>query len=150
MSEIVIYKARDGHVELSVSLSEETVWLSLTQIAELFARDKSVISRHLSNIFKNKELEKPSVVANFATTASDGKTYRVDYYNLDAIISIGYRVNSNEATQFRIWATSVLKEYLVKGYTIHEKRLAERGVRELQQSILLSSMIMVWLPSHYL
>ena len=104
MSEIIIYKAKDGHVELNVSLSEETVWLSLKQIAELFGRDKSVISRHLLNIFKNNELDKNSVVANFATTAADGKTYQVDYYNLDAIISIGYRVNSSEATQFRIWA----------------------------------------------
>lgn len=135
MSEIVIYKAKDGHVELNVSLSEETVWLSLKQIAELFGRDKSVISRHLLNIFKNNELDKDSVVANFATTAADGKTYQVDYYNLDAIISIGYRVNSSEATQFRIWATSILKEHLIKGYTTYEKRLAERGVKELQQSI---------------
>jgi len=135
MSGIVIYKAKDGHVELNVSLSEETVWLSLKQIAELFGRDKSVISRHLLNIFKNRELDKAAVVANFATTAADGKTYQVDYYNLDAIISIGYRVNSSEATQFRIWATSILKEHLIKGYTTYEKRLAERGVKELQQSI---------------
>ncbi|HAT67205.1 MAG TPA: hypothetical protein DCS66_21855, partial [Flavobacteriaceae bacterium] len=135
MSEIIIYKAKDGHVELNVSLSEETVWLSLKQIAELFGRDKSVISRHLLNIFKNNELDKNSVVANFATTAADGKTYQVDYYNLDAIISIGYRVNSSEATQFRIWATSILKEHLIKGYTTYEKRIAERGVKELQQSI---------------
>ena len=135
MSEIIIYKAKDGHVELNVSLSEETVWLSLKQIAELFGRDKSVISRHLLNIFKNNELDKSSVVANFATTAADGKTYQVDYYNLDAIISIGYRVNSSEATQFRIWATSILKEHLIKGYTTYEKRIAERGVKELQQSI---------------
>ena len=81
MSEIVIYKAKDGHVELNVSLSEETVWLSLNQISELFGRDKSVISRHLTNIFKNNELDKISVVATFATTAADGKTYQVDYYN---------------------------------------------------------------------
>lgn len=135
MSEIVIYKAKDGHIELNVSLSEETVWLSLSQLSGLFGRDKSVISRHLSNIFKNNELDKTSVIANFATTAADGKTYQVDYYNLDAIISIGYRVNSSEATQFRIWATSILKEHLIKGYTTYEKRLAERGVKELQQSI---------------
>ena len=137
MSEIVIYKAKDGHVELNVSLSEETVWLSLNQISELFGRDKSVISRHLSNVFKNNELGRDQAVANFATTAADGKTYKVDYYNLDAIISIGYRVNSFEATQFRIWATSVLKEHLIQGYTLNKKRLAERGVKELQQSMKL-------------
>lgn len=135
MSEIAIYKAKDGHIELNVSLSEETVWLSLNQISELFGRDKSVVSRHLSNIFKNNELVKHSVVAKFATTATDGKTYQVDYYNLDAIISIGYRVNSLQATQFRIWATQVLKDHLIRGYTVYEKRLAERGVKELQQSI---------------
>ncbi|GJM07604.1 MAG: cytochrome c [marine bacterium B5-7] len=137
MSEIIIYKTEDGHIELNVSLSEETVWLSLNQIAALFGRDKSVISKHLSNIFKNNELDKHSVVANFATTAADGKTYQVDYYHLDAIISIGYRVNSLQATQFRIWATQVLKDHLVQGYTLYEKRLAERGVNELQQSMAL-------------
>lgn len=111
------------HVELSVNLSAETLWLSLNQIAKLFGRDKSAISRHVSNIFKNKELDKDSVVANFATTAADGKTYQVDYYNLDAIISIGYRVNSTQATQFRIWATQVLTDHLIRGYTTYEKRL---------------------------
>src|SRR3989338_9271482 len=135
MSEIVIYKAKDGHVELNVSLSEETVWLSLNQISELFGRDKSVISRHLSNIFKNNELDKHSVVANFATTAADGKTYQVDYYNLDAIISIGYRVNSKEGVQFRKWASNVLKEHLVRGYTTNEKRLNQQGIHELRQTI---------------
>jgi hypothetical protein len=94
-----------------------------------------VISRHVSNIFKTKELSKNSVVANFATTASDGKTYQVDYYNLDAIISVGYRVNSMQATQFRQWSTDVLKEHLTKGHTINKKRLAENGIKELQQSI---------------
>ena len=135
MSEIIIYKAKDGHIELDVSLSEETIWLSLHQITQLFDRDKSVISRHLSNIFKNKELDKHSVVAKYATTASDGKIYQVDYYNLDAIISIGYRVNSLRATQFRAWATQVLKDHLIRGYTLYEKRLVERGIKELQQSI---------------
>ncbi len=135
MPEVVIYKAKDGHIELRVTLSEETVWLSLSQMAELFGRDKSVISRHLANIFKSKELYKQSVVANFATTAADGKTYLVDYYNLDAIISIGYRVNSKEGVCFRQWASSVLKEHLIKGYTLYEKRLAERGIKELQHSV---------------
>lgn len=135
MSEVVIYKAKDGHIELDVNLSEETVWLSLTQLTELFGRDKSVISRHLANIFKNNELDRNLVVANFATTALDGKTYQVDYYNLDAIISLGYRVNSKEGIRFRQWATGILKEHLIKGYTLREKRLAERGITELQQSM---------------
>src|SRR3990167_5719293 len=135
MSEVVIYKAKDGHIELDVNLSEETVWLSLTQLTELFGRDKSVISRHLANIFKNNELDRSLVVANFATTALDGKTYQVDYYNLDAIISLGYRVNSKEGIRFRQWATCILKEHLIKGYTLREKRLAERGITELQQSM---------------
>lgn len=137
MSEVVIYKAKDGHIEIDVQLSNETVWLSLNQMAELFGRDKSVISRHLANIFKNNELEKNSVVANFATTAVDGKTYQVDHYNLDAIISLGYRVNSKEGIRFRKWSSEVLKKYLIDGYVLREKRLAEHGVKELQQSIAL-------------
>jgi prophage maintenance system killer protein len=138
MSEVIIYKAKDGRVELSVSLSSETVWLSLNQISGLFGRDKSVVSRHLSNIFKSKELAKDQTVAKFATVQKEGsKEVRrdIDCYNLDVIISVGYRVNSVQATQFRIWATQVLKDHLVHGYTIHEKRLAECGVKELQQSV---------------
>lgn len=134
MTEIVIYTAKDGHVELDVSLADETVWLSMSQMVQLFGRDKSVISRHLNNIFKIKELDKGSVVANFATTAADGKTYQVDYYNLDAIVSVGYRVNSKEGVQFRKWASQILKEHLIRGYTIYDKRLSERGVHELQQA----------------
>ena len=95
---------------MEVNLANETIWLTFNQMAKLFGRDKSVISRHLSNIFKTNELDKISVVANFATTAADGKTYQVDYYNLDAIISIGYRVNSKEGVQFRKWASNILKE----------------------------------------
>ena len=116
--EVVLY-----HNNLEVRLEQETVWLSLNQMASLFGRDKSVISRHLNNIFKSKELSQESVVANFATTAADGKTYQVQYFNLDAIISIGYRVNSKRGTQFRIWATGILRKHLVDGYTINEKRL---------------------------
>lgn len=137
MSEIIIYKAKDGRIEIDVQLSNETVWLSLNQMVELFDRDKSVISRHLANIFKNNELEKYSVVANFATTAVDGKTYQVDHYNLDAIISLGYRVNSKEGIRFRKWSSEVLKKYLIAGYVLHEKRLAEQSVKELQQSVAL-------------
>lgn len=135
MSEIIMYKSPDGHIQLDVSFIDETVWLSLNQLCSLFKRDKSVISRHLNNIFKNNELQRESVVANFATTGSDGKTYEVNFYNLDAIISLGYRVNSKQGIQFRQWATNTLKQHLIEGYTIHEKRLAERGIKELQQSI---------------
>lgn len=106
---------------------------------DLFGRDKSVISRHLSNIFEINELAKDSVVANFATTAADGKTYQVDYYNLDAVISVGYRVNSKEGIRFRKWATRVLKDHLVRGYTTYEKRLALQGLNELQQTVELLS-----------
>ena len=122
-SEILIYEAADGHQAVEVKLEAETVWLSLQQIADLFGRDKSVISRHLRNVFRSGELDKDSVVAKNATTAADGKTYQVEFYNLDAIISVGYRVNSKEGTQFRIWATEVLRNHLVEGYTINEKRL---------------------------
>ncbi|WP_240193502.1 virulence protein RhuM/Fic/DOC family protein [Desulfobulbus alkaliphilus] len=101
-------------------------------MAQLFERDKSVISRHLRNIFREGELSRAAVVAKNATTAADGKTYQVDYFNLDAIISVGYRVNSKRGTQFRIWASSVLKDYLVKGYALNQRRLAEQGVAELR------------------
>ncbi len=109
----------------------------LNQIVDLFGRDKSVISRHINNIFKEQELQKDSVVAKNATTASDGKTYQVDYYNLDVIISVGYRVKSKRGTQFRIWANQIIKEYLIKGYSINEKRLAQHNeqLKELQESV---------------
>ena len=106
-------------------LKRETVWLSLNQLADLFGRDKSVTSRHLRNVFKEGELVRTEVVAKNATTASDGKIYQVEYFNLDAIISVGYRVNSLRGTQFRIWATNVLRQHLVQGYTVHARRLSE-------------------------
>jgi len=137
--EIVIYQAEDGKSSLEVHLHEETVWLSLNQLTELFDRDKSVISRHLNNIFKSGELRRDSVVAKNATTAADGKIYQVDYFNLDAIISLGYRVNSIRGTQFRIWATSVLKDHLIRGHTVNERRLAEKGLSEMEQTIALLS-----------
>ena len=124
-NEIVIYTTPDGKETFEVNLKKDTVWLNLNQISELFNRDKSVISRHTKNIFDTEELNRKSVVAKFATTATDGKVYQVDYYNLDLIISVGYRVNSKRGTQFRIWATHVLKEHLIKGYTINEKRMRE-------------------------
>ena len=104
-------------------MQEETVWLSLDQMAELFQRDKSTISRHIKKIFEEGELQRNSVVANFATTAADGKVYNVDYYNLDVIISVGYRVQSQRGVQFRIWATNVLKEYMIKGFAMDDERL---------------------------
>jgi len=133
-TDIVLYKSKDGKLELDVQLEKDTVWLTLNQLSDLFGRDKSVISRHLSNIFKTKELVRDSVVAKNATTAADGKTYQVDYYNLDAIISVGYRVNSKRGTEFRIWATSVLKQHLINGYTANEKRL-----KQLNQTLRLAS-----------
>lgn len=125
--EIILYRSPDGKAALDVRLDGETLWLHLNQLAGLFERDKSVISRHLGIVFKSGELERNSVVAFFATTAADGKTYNVEYFNLDAIISIGYRVNSKRGTQFRIWATNVLREHLVRGFTLNEKRLGEQG-----------------------
>jgi len=136
--EIIIYKTSKNEVELEVKLEKETIWLSLDQMAVLFNRDKSVISRHIKNIFKEKELEQKSVIANFATTATDRKVYQVDYYNLDVVISVGYRVKSQNGVKFRIWASNVLKQYLIKGYAINETRLLEAQSKfgELQKTVL--------------
>ena len=125
MSEMIIYTSAENQTQIEVTFDNDTIWLSLNQIAALFGRDKSVISRHLKNIFESEELNRDSVVAKNATTANDGKTYEVDYFNLDAIISIGYRVNSKQGTQFRIWATQRLKDYLVQGFVLNENRLKE-------------------------
>lgn len=133
MNEIVIFGGGDQSVE--VWLEGETLWLSLQQIADLFGRDKSVISRHFRNVFTTGELERAAVVAKNATTAADGKTYQVEYYNLDAIISVGYRVNSSRATRFRQWATRVLSEHLTQGYSLNEHRLAQQGLAELEQAV---------------
>lgn len=118
-NEIILFE--NQNVKLEVNIKDETVWLNLDQMSELFERDKSVISRHIKNALK-EELDN-SVVAKYATTASDGKKYQVDYYNLDMIISVGYRVNSKQGVQFRKWANKVLKEYLIKGYSINKSRL---------------------------
>ena len=125
--EVIIYQTEDGLTKISVSMQDETVWLSLEQMSELFQRDKSTISRHIKNIFSEGELVQNSVVANFATTATDGKTYNVDFYNLDVIISVGYRVKSIRGTQFRIWANTVLKEYIIKGFAMDDERLKGNG-----------------------
>ena len=125
--EIILYQTEDGLTKLDVNMRDETVWLSLDQMAELFGRDKSTISRHIKNIFTEGELVREAVVANFATTATDGKTYQVDYYNLDVIISVGYRVKSQRGVQFRLWASRVLKEYLRKGFALDDERLKGNG-----------------------
>lgn len=129
---IILY---DDRLELRLDSSQDTIWASLDEIAHIFGRDKSVISRHIKNIFQENELDKNQVVAKNATTAKDGKIYQVDYYNLDMILSIGYRVNSKVATWFRQWATNRLKEYLIHGYTINHNRL-----KELQKTIELISL----------
>lgn len=126
-SEILIYQTEDGQTKIDVRMEDDTVWLSLNQMAELFQRDKSVISRHIKNIFAEGELDEKAVVAFFATTAADGKTYDVTYYNLDVIISVGYRVKSHRGTQFRIWATQRLKEYIIKGFTMNDDLLKQAG-----------------------
>ena len=133
--EVVVYEAPDGEVRVDVRLERETVWLSLSQMAELFGRDKSVVSRHLRNVFASGELKREAVVAKNATTGADGKTYQVEYFNLDAILSVGYRVNSKRGTQFRIWTTRTLRDHLLRGYTLNERRLAERGIGEVEQAV---------------
>ena len=137
-TQIQIFTSADGQAQLSVAMDQDTVWLSLDQMVQLFERDKSVISRHLRNLFAEGELVRASVVAKNATTAADGKTYQVDYYNLDVIISVGYRVKSARGVQFRQWATRTLKQHLVQGYTLKQRRLHERGI-EFEQAVALLS-----------
>jgi len=135
---VVIFKTDDEKISVDVYFDEETVWLTLDQMAALFERDKSTVSRHIKNIFKEGELEQSSVVAKIATTAADGKTYKVDYFNLDVIISVGYRVKSLRGTQFRKWATNRLNEYIRKGFTMDDERMKNGGgryFRELLQRI---------------
>jgi len=129
--EIVIYQAKDGSIELKGDFKHDTIWATLDQIADIFGRDKSSISRHLKNIFTEGELLKTSVVAKNATTAKDGKTYMVDHYNLDVILSVGYRVNSKTATQFRQWATRTLKSYILDGFVINKKRISRNYAKFL-------------------
>ncbi|NOU27166.1 MAG: virulence RhuM family protein [Polyangiaceae bacterium] len=126
-AELLLYQTDDGTTRVEVRFEGETAWLSLGQMADLFQRDKSVISRHVKNVFEEGELQRSSVVAESATTASDGKSYRVELYNLDMIISIGYRVKSHRGTQFRMWATQRLREYIVKGFTLDDERLKRGG-----------------------
>lgn len=141
-NEIIIYQP-DETIKLDVRLENETVWLSIDQMANLFKRNNSVVGKHIRNIFKERELIKESVWAKFAYTASDGKTYQVDYYNLDVIISVGYRVKSLRGTQFRRWATKIIKDHLLKGYSLNkqferiEDKLSKHDaeINKLQQSV---------------
>ena len=126
-SNLLMYTTEDGLTKIEATFVNDTVWLSVEQMAELFQRDRSVIGKHIRNIFKEGELIKESVWAKFAHTADDGKTYQVDYYNLDVIISVGYRVKSLRGTQFRIWATNILKEYMQKGFALDDDRLKHLG-----------------------
>ena len=121
-NDLLIYKDKDGNVVVDAIYRDETLWLTQKGMAKVFDIDRTVITKHLKNIFTDGELNKNSVCAKFAHTAEDGKTYKTDFYNLDAIISVGYRVNSKKATEFRIWATKVLKEYITKGFALNDER----------------------------
>ncbi len=146
--EIILYTAPDGSLALDVKLEEETVWLTLNQMSILFERDKSVVSRHIKNIFSEKELDKNSTVANFATVQSEGNRSilrEIEHYSLDVIISVGYRVKSKCGTQFRIWANKILKEYLIKGYSLNEKKLKEQSerIKEIEKTLEIFSKVAI-------
>lgn len=126
-SEIILYQTEDNQTRVQVRLEGETVWLTQAQMAELFQRERSVITKHIRNIFEEGELMENSVCANYAHTAADGKTYQTVYYNLDVIISVGYRGKSLRGTQFRVWATQRLREYIIKGFTLDDERLKQVG-----------------------
>ena len=132
-SNIIVYN--DGELELKVSLENETVWLNRNQIAELFGRDVKTIGKHITNVFNDGELNRIAVVANFATTAIDGKIYNIEYYNLDVIISIGYRVKSQKGVRFRQWATSVLKNYIQNGFVINSDRITNDRFVSLENEV---------------
>ncbi len=135
--QIIFYESDKGEHNITVHLADETVWLNQAQMTELFQRNKRTVSEHIRNVFKEGELDEKAVVRNFRTTADDGKRYQTNFYNLDVIISVGYRVKSKSGTQFRIWATSILKDHLVKGYTFNQRSLAEKGIHEAQQVLSL-------------
>ena len=139
---IAIYQTDDGALVVDTRIEGETVWLSLNQMAELFERDKSVISRHLKKVFSEKELDEKATVANFATVQTEGDRNierQVTYYNLDAIISVGYRVNSKRGTQFRQWASQVLKNHIIQGYSINQAQINQKSIKQLQQTVMLLS-----------
>ena len=135
MADIVIYTSHNGQIQIAVNLAHDTIWLSQQQMADLFGTKRQAITKHLKNIFFSQELIENAVCSILEHTAEDGKTYKTKFYSLDAVISVGYRVNSRQATQFRIWATNTLKEHLIKGYTIYKPRLAQQGLSELQKTI---------------
>ncbi len=140
--QIIIYEDKNGQISVDVVLRDEMVWLNLTQLSELFVRDKSVISRHIKNILKEQELSEVSTVAKFATVQAEGDksvTRKLEYYNLDMIISVGYRVNSRKAVEFRKWASNILKDYLIKGYSVNYKKIMRKELEELKQTVLLLS-----------
>nr|WP_291098954.1 MULTISPECIES: RhuM family protein [unclassified Flavobacterium] len=124
-NELIFYSSADGDVRMEVFFQEETFWLSQKKIGELFGKSKATISEHLKNVFETGELDEKSVVRKFRTTAEDGKLYDTNFYNLDAIIAVGYRVNSFQATQFRIWATKTLREFIIKGFVLDDERLKQ-------------------------
>ena len=126
-SSLLLYQTEDGQTKIEVRLQDETVWLSQAQLSELFDKDRRTVAEHIQNIFTEKELEENAVCRKFRHTAADGKNYQVMHYNLDVIISVGYRVSSHRGTQFRIWATQRLKEYLIKGFTLDDERLKRSG-----------------------
>lgn len=126
-SDFILYTSQNGEIRVDVFVNDETVWLTQKAIANLFNVDRTVITKHLKNIFDSTELVENSVCAKIAHTAEDGKTYQTKFYNLDVIISVGYRVNSKQATQFRIWATKTLKEFIIKGFVLDDKRLKQGG-----------------------
>ena len=126
-SDFILYTSQDGEVKVDVFVNDETVWLTQKAMQELFDRSKSTVSEHISNVFKEGELAENQVVRKFRTTADDGKDYEVSYYNLDVIISVGYRIKSQRGTQFRIWATKTLKEFIIKGFVLDDKRLKQGG-----------------------
>ena len=130
--DIVIYKAKDGRAQIEVQIEQDTLWLNAHQMARLFDRDRSVVVRHIRNIYGTNELDQVSTCAKNAQVAADGRVRQMDLYNLDMIIAVGYRVNSKKGTQFRIWATQVLKDHLLRGYTVNEKRLLEQNNRLLE------------------
>lgn len=135
MSEVLIYETEGGQARVDVRLEAETVWLSQRQMAELFDKNVRTVSEHIRNIFNEGELVEESVIRNFRITVADGKSYDTAHYNLDVIISVGYRVKSQRGTKFRQWATRTLREHLVKGYALNQTRLAERGITEAQRAI---------------
>lgn len=133
---MIIYVSKDGNIKVDVNIQNEDIWMSQDVIANLYDTTKNNISMHLKNIFDEGELQKDSVVKKFLTTANDGKNYNVLHYNLDAIIAVGYRINSKKATEFRIWATKVLKEYMTKGFALNDERLKNNGTNPYFEELL--------------